>query len=194
MQTVPIAELTKEQAVTWLTLNDPQGFYGKEPAYMDTEEIREAIRDNLRDFGTDSQRGAFKIALDNINCLSGMLCPTCKSVGPYEITGTATFTVTDDGTDDYKNVEWDTFDNCACNTCGFTGTVIDFTKALKQYEEVPRTEVEKLHAQGVQIEYTFDTNDSVNLPASHKPGSGGWIKFNIHDNYFPEGKYRRPVP
>jgi hypothetical protein len=62
----------------------------------------------------------------NINCLQGMSCPKCKSFGPFSICGTATFVVTDDGTDEYSSVEWYDTSHCRCLDCNFRGRVGEF--------------------------------------------------------------------
>jgi len=63
----------------------------------------------------------------NTNCLAGMRCPTCKSEGPFRITGTASFLVSDDGTDEGSDIEWDGSSICACGECDTVKTVCDFT-------------------------------------------------------------------
>jgi len=40
----------------------------------------------------------------------------------------ANFCVTDDGTDDYTDVDWGDDDYCKCKECNFIGTVKDFKK------------------------------------------------------------------
>jgi hypothetical protein len=64
--------------------------------------------------------------MSNENCLAGMRCPECKSDGPFQIAGTATFLVFDDGTDDYFDPEWDAESACQCRECKHIGTVKDF--------------------------------------------------------------------
>jgi hypothetical protein len=66
----------------------------------------------------------------NVNCLAGMRCPNpaCGSHGPFQIRGEASFTVTDDGTDDYENVEWYDDSRCRCNECQHCSTVKEFTE------------------------------------------------------------------
>jgi hypothetical protein len=66
--------------------------------------------------------------MSNTNCLDGMSCPRCVSFGPFTIRAEATFTVTDDGTDDYSDVDWTDDANCVCCQCNFGGTVKDFKK------------------------------------------------------------------
>jgi hypothetical protein len=66
----------------------------------------------------------------NENCLEGMRCPNldCGSYGPFQINAEASFTVTDDGTDDYEDVEWSDKSWCRCMECGNSATVDDFKK------------------------------------------------------------------
>lgn len=71
----------------------------------------------------------------NNNCLDGMKCPNvpaCGSLGPFRIVATATFLVTDEGTDEFTGAEWDDDDLCSCVMCGDTGTVVDFKEADTQ--------------------------------------------------------------
>lgn len=59
----------------------------------------------------------------NENCLTGMACPECGSLGPYDIAGTALFEVHDDGTEDFESVEWSADSYCRCRKCGLAATV-----------------------------------------------------------------------
>jgi hypothetical protein len=68
----------------------------------------------------------------NNNCLEGMGCPNCGSEGPFKIEAVSTFTVSDDGTEDHGDVEWDDESFCQCEDCDHKGTVADFT--LEQEE------------------------------------------------------------
>ncbi len=66
----------------------------------------------------------------NENCLDGMDCPKCKSLGDFTINATVDVSVSDEGTDDdVENFEWDLDSGCGCQACGFLGTVRDFTIA-----------------------------------------------------------------
>jgi hypothetical protein len=67
--------------------------------------------------------------MPNVNCLEGMRCPNCGSEGPFRIRAEVSVTVTDDGTDDYDNVDWYNTSSCACLACQFQENVEDF-KAL----------------------------------------------------------------
>jgi len=62
----------------------------------------------------------------NENCLDGMRCPGCGSLGPYMIRVTCMATVSDDGTDDFEGVEWEDDAPCTCNQCGHRAKVKDF--------------------------------------------------------------------
>lgn len=64
----------------------------------------------------------------NTNCLEGMECPECKSNGPFKIAATALFTLYDDGTDEFGDLEYDDGSYCECPQCGFDGIVDDFKK------------------------------------------------------------------
>ena len=68
-------------------------------------------------------------AVPNSNVLDGVACPQCHSREPFQITACAIFTVTDDGTTDYRDVEWDDSSVIVCQACGTRGVVADFTAA-----------------------------------------------------------------
>lgn len=61
----------------------------------------------------------------NSNCLEDVQCPACSSEGPFNIVGTAWFFVTDDGTSEFRDVEWDDDSTCVC-PCGKRGPLRDF--------------------------------------------------------------------
>ena len=61
----------------------------------------------------------------NENCLEGMRCPKCGQADSFNIRVTACMDVTDDGTDNYSNVEWDDDSPVVCNEpdCQWEGEV-----------------------------------------------------------------------
>jgi hypothetical protein len=68
------------------------------------------------------------IKVTNTNCLAGMQCPSCKSDGPFKIAATALFTIHDDGTGEFGDVEYDGGSYCECPQCDFDGIVDDCKK------------------------------------------------------------------
>ena len=64
--------------------------------------------------------------MTNTNILEGMQCPACKSDGPFKIQAKSMFTVYDDGTDDYGDVDWYDDSYCMCSDCDHSATVKDF--------------------------------------------------------------------
>lgn len=62
----------------------------------------------------------------NTNCLDGMECPRCGSLGSFAISCTSEFDVSDDGTGDHDSVEWEDDSPCTCGCCGFNATVHGF--------------------------------------------------------------------
>jgi hypothetical protein len=62
----------------------------------------------------------------NTNCLVGMQCPNCKSLGPFSISATAIFTFSDDGTESFGDVEYDGGSYCLFIECEHDGIVHDF--------------------------------------------------------------------
>jgi len=66
----------------------------------------------------------------NDNCLIGMKCPNCGSLGPFKIVVTTTLTVHDDGTDDASGGEWEDENFCQCSDCMHSATVADFSRNI----------------------------------------------------------------
>lgn len=64
--------------------------------------------------------------MTNKNCLEGYACPKCKQDTCLKISGTALFTVHDDGTEDHSDVEWEYHSFTLCPVCGFDGILGDF--------------------------------------------------------------------
>lgn len=62
----------------------------------------------------------------NANCLAGMACPQCGSPGPFQISATALFTMTDDGSETFGDIAYDGGSYCRCVACGHDGFVHDF--------------------------------------------------------------------
>ena len=63
----------------------------------------------------------------NKNCLAGMRCSHCGSLGPFKIECRAMFTVYDDGTElSGGDVEWDNDAYCVCLNCDASGKAKDF--------------------------------------------------------------------
>ena len=58
----------------------------------------------------------------NDNCLSGCQC-RCGSLGPFKITVQATAVVTDDGTEQVTELEWNDQSRFTCPACGRHGVV-----------------------------------------------------------------------
>jgi len=66
----------------------------------------------------------------NTNCLEGFKCK-CGSEGPFDIEITAWARVSDDGTDDYDQVDWSDDSVCVCVACKKVGRVKDFKQSKK---------------------------------------------------------------
>jgi RNase P subunit RPR2 len=62
----------------------------------------------------------------NDNCLSGMMCPNCKSDGPFRIEVKTMATVYDEGVEETEDNQWEEDSYCECKECDQTGTVKDF--------------------------------------------------------------------
>jgi hypothetical protein len=63
----------------------------------------------------------------NTNCLEGMQCPNCESEGPFNIEVGGWAKVTDMGTDELYDIDWDMESGCHCPQCFHEGTVESFT-------------------------------------------------------------------
>lgn len=62
----------------------------------------------------------------NTNCLEGMCCPECGQAESFRIQAQSLFTMFDNGTEDYADVEYDDGSYCECTGCDHTGIVDDF--------------------------------------------------------------------
>lgn len=67
---------------------------------------------------------------ENVNCLAGLKCPKCGSLGPLRITAVAEFVVADDGTDEFGDVEWSETSAASCTVCSWSGQVKDFAEVV----------------------------------------------------------------
>jgi hypothetical protein len=70
--------------------------------------------------------------MPNQNCLKGMRCPQCRSLGPFGIVGTALFEVHDDGSDEFADLEWSDLASCRCRECNHHGQVRDFQQKRRR--------------------------------------------------------------
>jgi hypothetical protein len=64
--------------------------------------------------------------MTNANCLENIKCPSCGNEESFRIAATTTATVTDDGIEDYGNMEWDDDSYAECTQCHRHGTLKDF--------------------------------------------------------------------
>jgi hypothetical protein len=64
----------------------------------------------------------------NTNSLAGVICPNpkCFQRDRFCIEATSWFTVMDDGTDEFGDVEYGDRSHCRCANCGHTGTLAAF--------------------------------------------------------------------
>jgi len=79
----------------------------------------------------------------NENCLEGMKCPNCGSLGPYKIVSSCWAVWTDEGTRDYTEFEFGDEDACICLNCEYNATVNCFEDA-GGYGENKQEKVEPL--------------------------------------------------
>lgn len=69
--------------------------------------------------------------MTNTNCLEGIKCPDCGNEESFRIAARTIATVTDDGTEDYGDMEWDDDSYAECAACLRHGTLKDFREAAK---------------------------------------------------------------
>lgn len=75
----------------------------------------------------------------NTNCLEGIKCPDCGNEDTFRIAGTTIFTVTDEGTEDHGDVEWNDDSHAECAECGREGPLKEFAKnSFKVWVEIER--------------------------------------------------------
>jgi hypothetical protein len=73
--------------------------------------------------------------MTNTNCLENIKCPDCRNEKSFRIAGTTIFTVTDDGTEDYGDIEWDDDSYAECTACHRHGTLRDFEKRKSHQQD-----------------------------------------------------------
>jgi hypothetical protein len=65
--------------------------------------------------------------MTNTNCLENIKCPECGNEHTFHIAATTTATVTDEGVEDYTDMEWNDDSYADCAQCFHHGTLKDFT-------------------------------------------------------------------
>lgn len=59
--------------------------------------------------------------MSNSNCLEGVKCPVCGNEAAFRVVATASFLLTDDGTDFGEQVEYDANSPVSCVECSWSG-------------------------------------------------------------------------
>ncbi len=81
---------------------------------------------------------------ENTNCLTGIKCPKCDALEPFDISARTNVIMFDDGSDpedSHGDLEWDNDSFCLCLSCRHRGKVIDFRTPPKLSEDQPNSEV-----------------------------------------------------
>jgi hypothetical protein len=65
--------------------------------------------------------------MTNTNCLENIKCPACGNEESFRIAAKTIATVTDDGTEEHGDMEWDDDSYAECTACPRHGTLKDFT-------------------------------------------------------------------
>lgn len=105
----------------------------------------------------------------NKGLLIGMMCPKCKSEGPFDITCTTTAHVYDHTVDDHNGMEWGDDAEIRCSECGHDGRVRDFTAAHAPWRLGDRVVIDpstrSLYAydDGVITTIPLNADDSVDM-------------------------------
>jgi DNA-directed RNA polymerase subunit RPC12/RpoP len=82
----------------------------------------------------------------NTNCLEGIRCPKCGHEDSFKIEATVLVLVTDDGTEDLGNSEWDADRYCECDNCRYAGTIKDFSEPAAEQDKLAAINVVLLGA------------------------------------------------
>jgi hypothetical protein len=73
--------------------------------------------------------------MTNTNCLENIQCPACGNEESFRIAATTIVTVTDDGTEDHGDMEWDDDSYAECAKCHRHGTLKDFEVTTQPLSE-----------------------------------------------------------
>ena len=64
--------------------------------------------------------------MTNTNCLENIKCPACGNEDSFRIAAKTVAIVTDDGTEDHGDMQWDDSSYAECSECHRHGTLKDF--------------------------------------------------------------------
>lgn len=64
--------------------------------------------------------------MPNTNCLEGNACPECGNEYKFRIAARTIAIVTDDGVEDYGDMEWDEASFTQCSKCFWQGRLKEF--------------------------------------------------------------------
>lgn len=62
----------------------------------------------------------------NTNCLAGIACPQCGQSDRFSILAQSAFLMTDEGSEEHSDIEWDDDSHICCPVCSQDGTVAEF--------------------------------------------------------------------
>lgn len=66
------------------------------------------------------------IMCPNENCLEGLACPDCGSVGPFDIHARCIVRMGDQGSEYAIDFDWEDHDHAGCPNCGYGGPVCSY--------------------------------------------------------------------
>lgn len=113
--------------------------------------------------------GTPEVEAENSNCLIGIKCPKCESLGPFRIASLCSAEVHDDGIESSTNYEWDETSACSCLQCHENGKVEDFMEKEEDEKEDEKEEA-KPDEPEVKAEDTEKPAEETETEAQPGPG------------------------
>lgn len=92
----------------------------------------------------------------NDNCLQDIACPQCGARNRFIIQATSSFVMSDSGTDEFGDVEYDNDNYVACDDCGHDGKLSEFRidgldDLLRQAADHDAEQTEAFNKYGMQV-------------------------------------------
>jgi hypothetical protein len=114
--------------------------------------------------------------MTNTNCLENIQCPACGNEESFRIAATTMLTVTDDGTDDYSDTEWDNDSYIECTACHRHGSLKDFASGVSASGPAQADTIREPKPPGAsQVELSEDEfGDRYPLVPNHLNPSASW--------------------
>lgn len=107
----------------------------------------------------------------NVNCLEHFRCPECRQADEFRIEASTVFEVTDDGTGDHGDVEWDNASWMLCPRCEKEGPLSSFRTDLTGDPPQPPDPPHYFRAGEIERIGGFHSKSKVS------PNEAGWFYF-----------------